>query len=90
LANDRRIAAVLKVNMHEAKTQLSKLVEAVASGREDGVIIAKDGEPRVKIVPLTPRNSGNRIGIAKGLYVIPDNIDRENDAIAKLFDGEDA
>ncbi len=39
------------INIHEAKTQLSKLVELAAAGRE--FIIAKSGKPMVRVVPLT-------------------------------------
>jgi antitoxin (DNA-binding transcriptional repressor) of toxin-antitoxin stability system len=79
-----------KIDKREAKPQLSRLADPVVTGREEGVTIAMEGEPQVKIVPLTPRDSRVRIGIARGVFVIPETIDRENDAIAKLFDGEDA
>ncbi len=79
-----------QVNMHEAKTQLSKLVDAVAEGREEGVIIAKDGTPRARIMPIEPKRKGVRIGIAKGEFVVPESIDRDNEIIERMFYGEDA
>ena len=45
----------MKVNMLEAKSQLSRLVEAALAGEE--VLIARDGEPRVRLVPVA-RNAG--------------------------------
>jgi hypothetical protein len=40
-------------------------------------------------VALRPGGTGQRIGIAKGRYVIPDNIDEDNELIADLFEGKD-
>jgi prevent-host-death family protein len=41
------------VNMHDAKSQLSKLVEAVESGETDEVVIARNGRPAARLVPMT-------------------------------------
>ena len=76
------------VNMLEAKTNLSKLVEAVESGQEQEIIIARNGKPAVRLVPISeppPR----RLGLAKGLFVLPDDFDADNEEIAKMFYGED-
>ncbi len=54
------------------------------------IIIAKDGTPRARIVPLEQKKTGVRIGIAKGEFVVPHSIDRDNAAIEKMFYGEDA
>jgi prevent-host-death family protein len=51
---------MLIVNMHAAKSQLSKLVEAAISGEE--VIIARNGRPTVKLVPVDRREVSKRIG----------------------------
>jgi hypothetical protein len=40
-------------------------------------------------VPLKPHGTGQRIGVAKGKYVIPDNIDEDNERIADLFEGKE-
>ena len=80
------------VNMHEAKSNLSRLVEAVESGAEAEIIIARNGKPAarlVPIVPIVPVHTGQRIGIAKGLFVVPDSIDDDNEEIRKLFEGSD-
>ena len=76
------------VNMHDAKTRLSQLVEAIKSGAESEIVIAKNGVPAARIVPLAARKP-LRWGLAKGKYVIPDNIDALNPEIEKLFYGED-
>jgi prevent-host-death family protein len=77
------------VNMLEAKTQLSKLVEALESGQETEIIIARNGRPAARLVPLAPPRAPRRIGIAKGKWVIPDDIDEDNDLIADLFEGKE-
>jgi prevent-host-death family protein len=62
----------MEVNIHEAKTHLSRLLERVAMGEE--VIIAKAGTPVAKLVPVK-RNSKKRVlGSAKGEFVVPDDI----------------
>jgi prevent-host-death family protein len=78
------------VNMLEAKTNLSRLVEAVESGRQAEIIIARNGKPAARLVPVETRPKGQRIGIAKGEFVVPDDFDADNEEIAKLFYGDDA
>jgi prevent-host-death family protein len=77
------------VNMLEAKSNLSKLVEAVESGAEKEVIIARNGRPAAKLVPMSSGDKPGLFGIAKGLFEVPDNIDEDNEEIAKLFYGEE-
>ena len=74
---------MLTVNILEAKTQLSKLVESVELGTERSVIIARNGRPVAQIValPLSPV----KLGVRLGMYAIPDNIDLDNDLIAREF-----
>lgn len=64
------------VTMLEAKTNLTALVESVADGTETEIIIAREGKPAVKLVRAEPApTTGQRIGIAKGQFVLPDDID---------------
>lgn len=57
------------VNMLEAKTSLSRLVEAVESGLENEIVIARNGKPAAKLVPLgAPVVKPIRFGQAKGKY----------------------
>jgi prevent-host-death family protein len=77
------------VNMLEAKNNLSKLVDAVESGSESEIIIARNGRPAARLVPLEVKKKGIRLGVAKGRFVVPDNIDRDNEEIAKLFYGDE-
>ena len=61
------------VNMHEAKTNLSKLVAAAATG--DGFIIARAGKPLVKVEAVAPEKP-RRLGFLAGQGTIPDDLDR--------------
>lgn len=56
------------VNMLEAKSTLSKLVEAVESGAESEIIIARNGKPAAKLVSLDAEPKKLRLGLARGKY----------------------
>lgn len=73
------------VNMLQAKSSLSRLVESIEQGREREIVIARNGRPAAKLVPVDAVPSGKRIGIAKGKFKVPDDIDAHNDDVAKLF-----
>jgi prevent-host-death family protein len=76
------------VNMHEAKTQLSRLVEQAAKGEE--FIIAKAGKPLVKVIPLDAREAAvpRRLGFLAGEIAVPDDFDRiGQDEIERQFGG---
>lgn len=75
------------VNMLEAKTTLSRLVEAIEQGRESEIVIARNGRPAAKLVPVDSVTAGKRIGIAKGKFKVPDNIDEHNEEVTRLFLG---
>lgn len=76
------------VNMLEAKSNLSRLVEAVENGDEEEIVIARNGKPAAKLVPIGRAKAGKRIGVAQGRFKAPQP-DPEFDAeIEKLFTGE--
>lgn len=78
------------VNIHEAKTHLSKLVEQAVEG--EPFIIAKAGKPLVKVTRLDAPSGKQvkRLGFMAGQIAVPDDFDRMgSDAIEKLF-GESA
>ncbi len=76
------------VNMLEAKSSLSRLVEAVETGAEAEIIIARNGRPAARLVPIQRPASGQRIGVAKGKFKAPETIDQDEAMILKLFSGE--
>ena len=72
------------INIHEAKTHLSRLVEDVAKG--EPFIIAKAGKPMAKVVPLDPPKPVERLGFLEGAFSIPDDFDDMGSAeIERLF-----
>lgn len=74
------------VNIHDAKTHLSRLVEQAASG--EPVIIAKSGKPMVKVVPLDQPTKIRRLGFMQGQFVVPDDFDRMGAAEIETMFGE--
>ena len=74
------------INIHQAKTHLSRLVGQAASG--EPFVIAKAGKPLVKVVPLSTPESGQqkRLGFMTGQITVPDDFDRMGQAdIESLF-----
>lgn len=64
------------VNIHQAKTQLSRLIEQVLQGQT--FIIAKAGKPLVKLTRLDspPASQKRRLGFLQGQFTVPDNFDQ--------------
>ena len=75
---------MVMVNVHEAKTQLSKLVDRAVKG--ETFVIAKAGKPLVKVVALDAPKTPRRLGFLKGEFTVPADFNRMGRAeIAKLF-----
>jgi prevent-host-death family protein len=72
-------------NMLDAKSNLSRLVQAVESGETPEVVIARNGVPAARLVPVRSHPSGQRIGVARGAFDVPDDIDGSNAHVAELF-----
>jgi prevent-host-death family protein len=64
---------MVKVNIHQAKTQFSRLVERAGGGEE--IIIAKSGKPVARLVPYTPKGTVRRPGAMRGKIRIKKNFD---------------
>ena len=78
------------VNIHEAKTHLSRLVDEAAHGK--AFIIAKAGKPMVKVIPYATEEESftQRLGFMVGEIEVPDDFDRMgSETIADLFAGKD-
>ena len=77
------------VNIHEAKTHLSRLIERAAAG--EPFVIAKAGRPLVKVVPVDAPDPGaeRRLGFLAGEAEVPDDFDAMGaDAIERMFRGD--
>jgi prevent-host-death family protein len=73
----------MEVNIHEAKTHLSKLLERVAIGEE--VVIAKAGTPVARLVPIAAKARKRVLGSAKGDFVVPDDFNDPDPEIERMF-----
>lgn len=75
------------VNMLEAKTHLSRLVDRIERGLEGEIVIARNGRPAARLVPVAGRDAGVRIGLLKGKYHAPslEQLDEANAEIAREF-----
>jgi prevent-host-death family protein len=79
-----------QVNIHEAKTHLSKLIAKAADG--EPFIIAKAGKPMVKVVAVDapPKKKMRRIGFMEGQFKVPDDFDTMfAKEIEEMFYGEE-
>jgi prevent-host-death family protein len=65
--------ASVTINIHEAKTHLSRIVEEVAAGAE--VIIAKAGRPVARLVPLESVAPRKHLGLLRGAFTVPEDFD---------------
>ncbi|HEY0795909.1 MAG TPA: type II toxin-antitoxin system prevent-host-death family antitoxin [Acidisarcina sp.] len=75
------------VNVHEAKTQLSRLIQMAVQG--EPFIIAKAGKPLVKVTALDAPKTVKRIGFLKGQFKEPDDFDTiDAEEIERAFNGE--
>lgn len=77
-----------KINIHEAKTHLSRYVEEAAQGRE--IIIAKAGKPVARIAPLAAVKAVRRLGLLDGKARIPDdfNAPLPDEVLAEFLGGK--
>lgn len=73
------------VNIHDAKTRFSRLVEQVEAGAE--IVIARAGRPVARLVPYTTARAPRRLGLMAGQFSVPDDFDAMGaDEIARLFE----
>lgn len=74
------------INIHEAKTHLSRLLEQVAAGEE--IIIARAGKAIARLVPLDAPPKKRQLGLLKGKLKVPDDFDTPlTDGEMSLFEG---
>jgi prevent-host-death family protein len=76
-----------KVNIYEAKTRLSQLVEEAASGQD--VVIARAGRPVARLTRLAGTTRKRRLGVLDGRFRIPDDFNRPlPDDVLRSFEGD--
>jgi prevent-host-death family protein len=74
------------VNIHEAKTHLSRLVERAEAGEE--IVIARAGKPVARLVPLGEKRPTRQLGAWEGRVWIADDFDEMDEEITRLFEGD--
>ena len=80
---------MFKMNVLEAKTNFSKLLAMLENREEDEIIICKNNKEIARITLIPQVDVSKRIGIAKGLFTVPDDINEMDDEIAAMFEGDD-
>jgi prevent-host-death family protein len=76
-----------EVNIHQAKTHLSRLLSRVAAGEE--IVIAKAGKPVARLVPFRKTKGKRPLGMDKGLFQVPKDFDAPlPEDLLKKFEGE--
>jgi len=76
---------MMQVNIIQAKTDFSKLIRILESGKEDFITVARNGKPVVKITLIDERPVSKRIGVAKGKFKAPDDFDANNEEVAAML-----
>lgn len=77
----------MQFNVHQAKTQLSKLIERAENGEE--VIIARDGKPAVRLTPVPAAPKKRKLGTLKGKIWMADDFDEWTPELEQMFYGPD-
>jgi prevent-host-death family protein len=75
-----------QVNIHQAKTHLSRLLEAIEQGEE--VVIARSGRPVARLVRFEPKVPKRKLGQWEGQIWVSPDFDVPDPAIERLFEGE--
>jgi prevent-host-death family protein len=76
----------MEVNIHEAKTHFSELLQRVLAGEE--VVIAKSGKPVARLVAIKSKRAPRPLGTGKGDFVVPDDFDAPMPDFEAEFYGE--
>lgn len=75
------------IDLIDAAADLERLVERIASGAAPEIVIARDGKPVARIVPVSV-DVGRRIGIANGAFEVPDFPESPDDDLIRAFRGD--
>jgi len=73
------------VSLFDAKTHLSRIVQDISTGVEDSFVVSRHGKPIAKIIPFCTVDIAKRIGVARGCFQVPDDIDVLNPEVENLF-----
>ena len=74
-----------QVNIFQAKTELSKLIAMLEDKTQESIIIARNGKPVARLIPVSQSDTHQRIGVARGLFTAPADFDEDNELVAAFF-----
>ena len=77
----------MQVSVYEAGMDFPKLIHMLESRREEAIIVSRSGKPVAKITLYDENQASCRIGIAKGKFKSPIDLDVDNDEIADMLTG---
>ena len=77
------------VSVREAQASLADLVEKIETGRESEIVIARDGHPAARLVPLAEAAGRRRLGMARGAFAVAHAHDQLNPLIERRLGGRD-
>lgn len=77
-----------KVNMLEAKTDLSRLIKLLETKQEEVIYLARNGMAVAQMTLIPKEQGGKRIGVAEGKFRVPDEFDAWDKEIEEMFGGE--
>ena len=77
------------IGLFEAKTHLSRFVRQLVEGDEEEIVISRHGKSLVRMTAIRVPDTTKRIGLARGRFEVPEDIDGANVAIAALFTGKE-
>ena len=78
---------MMQVNIVEAKTDFSKLIRILETGREDSITVSRNGKPIVRMTLIHETPVSNRIGAGKGKFTIRGDFDADNAEISEALTG---
>ena len=76
---------MLQVSMDDLKNDVEELLALLETGEEEDIFLVRQGKPVIKMSRIVGTSLSRRIGIAKGVLEVPDDLDKYNDEIAEMF-----
>ena len=77
----------MQMNILEAKTEFSRMIRLLETGREESITIARNGKPVAVITPYREQPVSRRIGAGKGRFTIHGDFDADNQVVSDLMSG---
>jgi antitoxin (DNA-binding transcriptional repressor) of toxin-antitoxin stability system len=73
------------IDIQDTEIHFHSLIEAIEAGADDEIVIERNGRPIARLISTRPVLSERRLGVARGMFVVPGLIDEDGAMIAELF-----